>query len=573
MNKQIVLLLVLLSLIPVQLGYSQARAETSLPKEQEAGPKLDIVLVLDNSGSMMKNDPNFLTLEVVTNFLSSLGKESRLGMVIFDKEAHLIEPLKDLISSVAKAKFLKNLETVNYKGRLSDSPAAIERALYELKTNGRKDARKIIILLTDGIVDTGDPQKDLEKEKWLKEDLAFESKKEKIRIFGIAFTDKADFSLIQALAFKTDGEYYRAFKATEINNVFNKINAVINRAPVKPLQPASVAPPEPPPPVTAKPAAPALPPVEPAPVRESTSPPPQRGNRLLIYILAGLSVFLGTIVIIMALNRRSKTRLGLGLSDLALQKASRMPRAELIDVKNITSKQTVTFGKRINKIGRDANNDVAIPNDTVSSFHATIEYRDGSFYLEDQRSKNKTFLNGEEVEPHSPQKLKSGDVISFNIYKFIFLLPDLIPAGKTVMDFGAGAEDFTRTGGAAGRTATPIRDITTLPRAILIDIKNITSKKTTLLEKTLTKIGRGVHNDADIPKTSISGSHATIEYKNGFYYLEDQRSKNKTHLNGEVIEPYVPKKLKSGDEIRFDVYNFIFLLERQTPTGDTKESL
>ena len=112
-----------------------------------------------------------------------------------------------------------------------------------------------------------------------------------------------------------------------------------------------------------------------------------------------------------------------------------------------------------------------------------------------------------------------------------------------------------------------------LPQAMLIDIEKITSNKTMKLDKAVTTIGRGIHNDIDLPKTSISGSHASIEYKNGCYYLEDLRSRNKTALNGEIIEPHSPKRLKSGDEITFDIYKFIFLLEHQTPTGDTEESL
>ena len=108
---------------------------------------------------------------------------------------------------------------------------------------------------------------------------------------------------------------------------------------------------------------------------------------------------------------------------------------------------------------------------------------------------------------------------------------------------------------------------------MLIDIKNITGRKTIMLDKTPTTIGRGVHNDLDIPKASISGSHATIEFTNGNFFLEDQRSKNTTGLNGKAVAPYSPQKLKSGDEITFDIYKFIFLLEHQVPTGDTEESI
>ena len=285
---------------------------------------------------------------------------------------------------------------------------------------------------------------------------------------------------------------------------------------------------------------------------------------------------LGAIVFIMAMAKRSKTSspAGLlsGISGHALKKKGFMPRAELIDVKNITSQETIKIDKKIFTIGRDANNAVTIPKDTVSSFHAAFEYRDGFFYLEDQRSKNKTFLNGEEVPPHNPQKLKSGDVIAFNIFKFIFLLPDLIPAGKTVMDFG-GESDLTRTRDLSPKAPLSSQKDSALPQAMLIDIKNITGGKTIMLDKAVSTIGRGVHNDVDIPKTSISGSHATIEYKTGNFFLEDQRSKNTTSLNGKAVEPFSPQKLKSGDEITFDIYKFIFLLEHQTPTGDTEESL
>ena len=577
--KRLTRILFLLLCLPPFYLTGHTLAQTPPAPDPGIANRLDIMLVLDNSGSMMKNDPKFLTPEVVTNFLGGLAEGALLGMIIFDQDVRLLEPIKALTNSVEKAKFLKSLERVNYKGRFSDSPAAIERALYELKTNGRPDAARIIILLTDGIVDTGDPAKDLEKERWLKEDLTLECKKEKIRIFGIAFTDKADFSMIQTLAFKTGGEYYRTFQAAEIQGVFTKINAAINKPLPPPVSAPVAASPDIPKtePVAAQQAGTKPSPAEPLPPKAEPAPAtPTTSNRLFVYILAGMAVLLGAIVFIMALAKRSKTTSPAGLlsgfSGHALKKKGFMPRAELIDVKNITTQETIKIDKKLLTIGRDANNTVSIPKDTVSSFHAAIEYRDGFFYLEDQRSKNKTFLNGEEVPPHYPQKLKSGDVISFNIFKFIFLLPDLIPAGKTVMNFG-GESDLTRTRDLSPKAPLSSQKDSALPQAMLIDIKNITGMKTIMLDKTVTTIGRGVHNHVDIPKTSISGSHATIEYKNGNFFLEDQRSKNTTSLNGKAVEPFSPQNLKSGDEITFDIHKFIFLLEHQTPAGDTEESL
>ncbi|MEW6674090.1 MAG: vWA domain-containing protein, partial [Thermodesulfobacteriota bacterium] len=109
---------------------AKAAAQSPPPPGPEIAAKPDIMLVLDNSGSMLKNDPQFLTPEVVTNFLGVLADGARLGMIAFDQEVRLLEPVRALTNSVEKAVFLKSLERINYKGRLSDSPGAIERALY-----------------------------------------------------------------------------------------------------------------------------------------------------------------------------------------------------------------------------------------------------------------------------------------------------------------------------------------------------------------------------------------------------------------------------------------------------------
>ena len=129
MKKWFRLLLMLLYLSSFYYATGHAGAQAPPAPDPGIANKLDIMLVLDNSGSMMKNDPKFLTPEVVTNFLGVLADETRLGMILFDQEVRLLEPIKALTNSVEKAKFLKSLEQVNYKGRYSDSPAATRSAV------------------------------------------------------------------------------------------------------------------------------------------------------------------------------------------------------------------------------------------------------------------------------------------------------------------------------------------------------------------------------------------------------------------------------------------------------------
>jgi Mg-chelatase subunit ChlD len=391
--------------------------------------ELDIVFVLDNSGSMRNNDPNFITREVVTNFVNDLGPTARLGMVIFGETAELIEPLTSLDNSEIRASFLKSLDVIDFRGKFTNSPAAIERAVYELKTNGRRQAEKIIIFLTDGIVDTGNNNQDLEKEKWLKDDLTQDSKNAGIRIFGIAFTDNADFRLIQTLAVRTEGEYFRVFQVGDLQVVFTRIKKVIAKAPVTRTEDS---------PVKTKPVVLKVQ-KQPAENRFESRPAIfAKEYASLLLILSGTVVLLGLTVVGFVARRRKIHTIRPGVANGKLESILRseppMPQAVLLDVGKAVSPESLTLplNKAVLRIGRDKGNDIIISRKTVSSFHASIEYKNGYFYLEDLRSTNGTRLNNHKLRHNEPVRLKSGDRIDFSIHEFRFLIPDQTPLGETI---------------------------------------------------------------------------------------------------------------------------------------------
>ncbi len=393
---------------------------------------LDIVFVLDNSGSMITNDPDFVIRKVVTDFIHELGPGVRLGMVIFDTQANLAQPLAGIEAPETRPRLLESLERINYQGQYTNTPAAVERALYELKTNGNPAARQFIILLTDGIVDTGNKAEDIESERWLKEYLTLESKKLGIRIIGIAFTDKADFRLIQTLAVNTDGEYFRAYQAEDIQEVFGKIDRIMMRPPAP--EPTAAVKPE----VKSMPA-PIPPPIVPSPP-PTVPTAPSKHLVLLPLILSAVVVVLGMIVILVLIfNRKGRAREADAAAQAEAAKSSEleepMIEAELIDAENIVASdsKSLILDKNHVSIGRDSSNDIVIPKEAISSLHATIEFKNGNFYLEDNRSTNGTLLNDKRMGESIPVRLKSGDKITFAVYEFRFLLPDLAPYGETVM--------------------------------------------------------------------------------------------------------------------------------------------
>lgn len=71
-------------------------------------------------------------------------------------------------------------------------------------------------------------------------------------------------------------------------------------------------------------------------------------------------------------------------------------------------------------IGKSKEVSLQIPKETISHFHAKIEYKDG-YYIEDINSTNGTFVNEELLNYREKRKLNAGDMIRFADVKYRFL--------------------------------------------------------------------------------------------------------------------------------------------------------
>ncbi len=225
----------------------------------------DILLVLDNSGSMRKNDPQNLMRDVVTRFARQLSGDSRLGIVIFGKGATLVLPLTSVNQAGFQAQLEESLRKVDYSSALTDTPAGVERAIYELRQNSLPSIKRVVILFTDGIVDVGNAEKGLERELWLRSNLALTARQLGIRIFAVAFTEEADFQLMQSVAQGTDGEYFRILRDRDIEGVFSQLSSKLSPPPSNQT------------PTKASP---------------TTSPTPQRGSTAFVIIITGIALAL-----------------------------------------------------------------------------------------------------------------------------------------------------------------------------------------------------------------------------------------------------------------------------------------
>jgi pSer/pThr/pTyr-binding forkhead associated (FHA) protein len=389
------------------------------------GPLMDLVFVIDNSGSMRKNDPNSITPKVVETFVRQLPESTQVGVVLFDESARVLSPMTLITGLRDGNAIIAGLDKIDYRGQFTNTPMGMERAIYELKTHGRPLAEKGIVLITDGIVDTGHPEKDQELTRWLKKDLSDQSRQLGIRVFGIAFTEDADFSLIQTLAVRTGGEYFRTHEASEISDVLTQVQAHMTPPPKQELAPLPLIP---------------EPAEKPAEGGESATQPASgenavvmtESNAWMISLTLALVIAVLVVALVFFYIQNAKRKKG---DDQAPEAAMDIPEAHLeaMEPAEDGSNEEYKLDKARINIGRSQRNDIVIQQPAVSSFHATIDFRNMAFYLEDQRSTNGTQLNGMRLTPNEPLRLKSGDRITFARYDFKFVMVDQIPFGETVM--------------------------------------------------------------------------------------------------------------------------------------------
>jgi hypothetical protein len=465
----------------------------AVPFAASAVAEQAVVLIIDNSGSMKKNDPRSLTKQAVTQFIQDVPLGTQVALILFDKEAKALAPLTPIDEST-RLDLLTHLSQINFKGPLTNSGEALAQGLEELKKHSQSAAEQYIVFLTDGIVDTGDVARDLQMAEKMRGELAPEAAKTGIRIFSIAFTDNADKKLMEDLAKATDGAYFQPMRPEDLPQVFASINESFTTEPssssaeaetpaeTPATAPAEAAPEEVPPPSVAESAettetpaeapedsslaseAPAsLPPETPlggsAPTSETTEevpqlPPPLRTSEpsnpepssnwvtIMAISAVGMTLFLSTVSLLLMyrmseahkqeqnLLRETQSSAPKALLYLGNRKR-RLQGTQDKDVFDVTGKTTL--------VGRAPGpGGVIIPDEGISRQHAVIEYRDYTYWLIDQSSANGTFVNDERVQ--GIQRLNHGDRVRFHQIEFLFLMPGrddvertvIVPRGETL---------------------------------------------------------------------------------------------------------------------------------------------
>ncbi len=215
------------------VGASVYAAQREL--KTDTSDKVDAVLVLDASGSMLVTDPARLRDQGAKLFLQSLRPEDRVALVQFSREASIVRPLQ-LYSKEQSPEIERDLGKIENTGAYTDLLSGIKLAKSVLEASPRPDANQIIVLLSDGKMEP-DPavgsMSVLSGE--LLNGLLPDLKAKGIKIYTVAFSNQADKAQLAAIALGTDGVSWYSPDADTLHKAYADLFVAVKKPQMLPL--------------------------------------------------------------------------------------------------------------------------------------------------------------------------------------------------------------------------------------------------------------------------------------------------------------------------------------------------
>ncbi len=209
--------------LPLERGVADQR---ELPNQRSA---VDVVLVFDASGSMLKTDPRNLRFEGAKLLLSFLSDSDRISVVRFADSAKIVRDLGQYSKSMAP-QFMEQIQTIAPEGQYSDLSEGIKLAKAVLDASHHAEAQKLIVLLSDGKMEP-DPKISPAFARTLElvHDLLPDLKAKETKVFTLAFSEFADRPLLSEIAAATDGLTWYTATPEDLHRSFAELFLAVKR--------------------------------------------------------------------------------------------------------------------------------------------------------------------------------------------------------------------------------------------------------------------------------------------------------------------------------------------------------
>jgi uncharacterized protein (TIGR03503 family) len=186
----------------------------------DASGNLDVVLVMDSSGSMKHTDPRSLRMQAAKLFVSLLSPKDRVAVVSFSDRVEILRGFETAGSDASRKAVLGAIDRIHSRGMFTDIQGGLGAALALQRKEPPSGQKKIVVLMTDGKVDTGSKRKDEESVVAITGSLVEEYKEAAAAIYSVAFTKGSDAELMEHIAFKTGGYMDVSETSADLHRVF-----------------------------------------------------------------------------------------------------------------------------------------------------------------------------------------------------------------------------------------------------------------------------------------------------------------------------------------------------------------
>ncbi|AKA68371.1 vWA domain-containing protein [Clostridium scatologenes] len=220
MIRKIKSILIIAAIVIFQLGnIPLVNAESS-----NTSSNLDVVFVLDSSGSMKESDPEEIRTEAIKMFLDmSQVQGNKFGLVAYSDNV-VREHNLDTINSNDDKERIKNMALNIPLGQKTDTGAGILEAVNLMNSGHDKNHKPVIILLSDG---KNDPQRKTEDSL---NDLksAISTCKDKgypVYTIGLNYNGTVDKTQLEEMSNETKGKNYITSTAADLPKILTDIYA------------------------------------------------------------------------------------------------------------------------------------------------------------------------------------------------------------------------------------------------------------------------------------------------------------------------------------------------------------
>ncbi|MEK4009221.1 vWA domain-containing protein [Paenibacillus sp. FSL H3-0333] len=175
-------------------------------------PVKNVVMVIDDSGSMMQSDPSDRRYAAAKNLVQQLKKDNKVAVVTFSNEASVVQPLLPLSKAANREKVMEVISSLKTTEGGTNISGALAEAMKVIHEDGA-DRGAMVILLSDGVsqFNTSTELTD------------YVARGIKVNTIGLALDDPSGASLLQNIASGTGGQYYDVADANRLGDVFQQI--------------------------------------------------------------------------------------------------------------------------------------------------------------------------------------------------------------------------------------------------------------------------------------------------------------------------------------------------------------